>query len=403
MHAFTSGFSKAKADEDNNKQFNPHAVSTILADPLFHAYNMFLLSVGNTLKQLCSWVESCPCHGAPSSVPSVRRRAKKQAGSQLPSMLQPMCLVAGCRAPELAAGALEARIADIAATGYEDLLASLPQNLSGADRLIILNDFGMARAYLELGLRLKFDCWRRLPWRLAGLAHPDHAIKVAIAAECLELYDASIRDGFHPTMHHPLTAKLLQPDWPDPDSGLRCDVEMFAMSGIMSERLSIEAAQLKLVPIAERAPPPPPPPASVKRATLAFRGSLNNRRLQRHLSLALAPMHARSMFRRVHACLQPRSVMCMIMPRCVSGTCVEVVVLHGRHRASGFVRTRRVGHTPSVRSMRSRCASCAMSHWRMSCGHLVARTPSFGFPSVRLADGRWVPFFLLPRPLAVVA
>ena len=248
---YIEGFSRDKADAEKDRRFNPHAVAAILADPLFLAYNTFLLSVGNILKRLCSWMEACPCHISFVRALGTWRKRKVSWKSIFPNMAQPRCMLAGCRAPEIASGALEDCLRDIASMSCEEMIAAFPDNLSEQDRQAVIQDFGVARSYLELGLQLKFDCWSRLPWRLAALAHPSDAVRTSTARAVLDLFDQSARDGYQAKHHHPMTTKFLLPG-----CVLRAEVEALAASGVAGDNLIFEAARLKFIPIAERALPP---------------------------------------------------------------------------------------------------------------------------------------------------
>ena len=62
VEVYTAGFSKDKVDAKEDKKFSPQEVGRLLKDPMFHAYNHFVLAVGTVLKRLSAWVEGCPCH-----------------------------------------------------------------------------------------------------------------------------------------------------------------------------------------------------------------------------------------------------------------------------------------------------------------------------------------------------
>lgn len=210
VRRYVEGFSKDKADAEKDRKFNPHAVAHTLADPMFHAYNIFLLTVGNILRRLCAWMEACPCHASFVRALGSWRKRKVSWRSIFPNMVQPKCMVAGCRAPEVAAGALEERLRDIASMSCEDMMAAFPVDLE-EDRKALTQDFGVARSYLELGLRLKFDCWSCLPWRLAALAHPADAVKMSTARTVLDLFDQSVQDGYQAKHHHPMRRSITTP------------------------------------------------------------------------------------------------------------------------------------------------------------------------------------------------
>jgi len=133
--------------------------------------------------------------------------------------------------------------------GSSDLICKFPDTLSVADRSAILEDYGIATSYIELGLEVKLGCWQQLPWKCAGLGHSDASVRVETARAVLQLYDASIGDGYTPAMNHATTNKLLEAG-----SALRGHIESLAISGDMHEDLECAAAQLKFMPTAERAP-----------------------------------------------------------------------------------------------------------------------------------------------------
>jgi hypothetical protein len=248
VKSYIQGFSKDKSDADKDRQFSPHDVGRILKDPLFHAYNNFVLAVGTILRRLSSWTEGCPCHEQYIRQIGSWRRRPVSWKAIFPSMLKPRCLIAGCRAPELAAGEIEGRLLEIASMGQDDLIRKFREGLPGVDRAAVLHDFGIAKSYLECGLRLKFDCWSKLPWRLAALGHHDATVRTSTAQEVIEMYDKSIAAGYNDSMQHPLSVKFLALG-----SLLRGECEALATSGIMGDLLALEAGRLKFIPVAERA------------------------------------------------------------------------------------------------------------------------------------------------------
>ena len=78
-----------------------------------------------------------------------------------PDMENPRCPVSGCRAPELATGMLDRMLSDLAEMGSCDLIREFPEGLSDEGRTVVLAYFAAAKAYLELGLSIKMDCWKR--------------------------------------------------------------------------------------------------------------------------------------------------------------------------------------------------------------------------------------------------
>lgn len=245
---YVDGFSRDKANPDRDSKFNPHAIAGVLGDPMFHSYNDFILSVGTMLKRLASWLEACPCH-----VQFVRgarkfRRRRVNWKGIFPEMDKPRCPMASCRAPELAAGALDVTLAEIADASSSDLISKFRPDLSAADKRVVLHDFGVARCYLELGISVKLSCWRILPWILAGFGHHREAVRSDIAKTSLQLYDDSIAAGYTDELHHACTVKFLSPT-----KKLRRHVQVLAATGRMHAELADQSSRLKFIPVAERA------------------------------------------------------------------------------------------------------------------------------------------------------
>ena len=190
---YIEGFSKDKCDATKDSRFNPYAIRPILDDSMFHAYNKFLMAIGALLKRLASWSEACPCHAEFVRTPSGWQRRKIKWAKVFPTMRRPRCKVAGCRAPELAAGALEEILQSLAEMSLADLTRQFPQELSVADRALVLQDFDAAKSYLELGVRVKLSCWYQLPWVAAGLGHHSSDTRVSTAKTCCRNTTAALQ------------------------------------------------------------------------------------------------------------------------------------------------------------------------------------------------------------------
>ena len=91
----------------------------------------------------------------------------------------------GKRAPELAAGKLDEVFASLCELSQGNVLAELASHssLDAGERGTVLNDFGAARSYLQLGLQIKFAFWGKLPWKLCGIAHHDEAVARVVGEE----------------------------------------------------------------------------------------------------------------------------------------------------------------------------------------------------------------------------
>ena len=93
--------------------------------------------------------------------------------------------------------------------GSDAIVKSLPPAATQACSETILEDYRSAVAYIELGLRVKFDCFKRLPWAIASLAHYQLHQRQEGARTVLRLYDHSVHAGFPVDQHHPVTRKFL--------------------------------------------------------------------------------------------------------------------------------------------------------------------------------------------------
>ena len=180
-------------------------ITKTLRDPLFHGYNRLLLTLGSDLRRLTRWLEGCPCH--PTSFSMAGQKSKKHIAKLFPKLHR--CPASGCRATEIATGALEEGIAELMQTCAATLVHNL-ENASEEAKRIIQSDLEAAKSYLELGLRLKFNCFAQLPWVLCGLAHREDRKRRACARECLRLYQATEVQGFQEEHHRALTVQFMQ-------------------------------------------------------------------------------------------------------------------------------------------------------------------------------------------------
>eukprot|EP00971_Amphidinium_carterae_P025186 497243-Amphidinium_carterae.1 len=87
-------------------------------------------------------------------------------------------------------------------------------------------------------IETRFMHWKKLPWRLFGLIHPDMAVAQRCAQECLNLFDSAASDD--PTMHHRLTWTFLGP------GQVRDEVTAFAQGRTLSDLPLLQARAEKL-------------------------------------------------------------------------------------------------------------------------------------------------------------
>ena len=169
------------------------------------------------------WMEGCPCHMTTFNMAT--RSTQKKVAKLFP--VTGRCPASGCRVPEIAADGLEEGLQELLASCTTSLHEQL-RDMQEGSRDIILADLQAAQSYLECGIRLKFDAYRRLPWQLAGLAHCRQEKRQVIAARCLALYDQSLADGFAPAQHHEVTRKFLQGSI-DTHNVTHCDPKRFRL------------------------------------------------------------------------------------------------------------------------------------------------------------------------------
>ena len=191
---------KVDNTELSEKELSLADVTAIVKDRLFRAYAAFVARLGKMFLQISRYVEGCPCHGP---------RPKSQ---RAPAWA---CPLGGCHAPALATGSLQSMLLSHFDCHVADVVQSLEGEHDSGDlqksKGLLASDIAAARAYIHLILELKMDVWRRLPLRLAGLAHPSSVVQASVAAEALATFDASVANGGALSQHHPLTRKFLEP------------------------------------------------------------------------------------------------------------------------------------------------------------------------------------------------
>ena len=182
-----------------DKEFDAELFAGTLKDPLFHCYCSFIHKLGKLLLHMARWLEGCPCHGP---------RPKKRSAWR--------CPLGGCRAPQLAAGALqevmlakyEANVAEVLSYLVQDGEAGDP-DLQQKNHSTLATDVALARAHIHFSITLKMDAWQRLPLVLAALAHPCVTLRQLKAQEILGAFDGYLAEGAPLEAHHPLARLFL--------------------------------------------------------------------------------------------------------------------------------------------------------------------------------------------------
>ena len=258
-HAWDPG----KYGDDNARQhdkqegtvFSKEAVTHVIRDNFFWAYLHMCSSLHLAIEQLMWWSENCPCHpneAQPGESRIARSHREKtefarliaKMGSSWASIFN-ICPMKGKRAPEIACGMLQHRMANMFKSS-ELLVMQHVHGLSVPQQNQLMQEWNTAKDYLSAVLLTKIACWTTLPWKLCGIAHHDLTKARACAQECLSMYNAAPK----PSLHHRMTNKFL-----DPDLALRNDMQKFADGATLhglSNAFQWHRLCLKFIPVSER-------------------------------------------------------------------------------------------------------------------------------------------------------
>ena len=155
------------------------------------------------------------------------------------------CPLAGCRAMEIADGALE-QVIEATAGRYLTELMEMTEDVGADDTTMILTDFHAGKAHVFAALQAKLHFWKVLPWALVALGVPDAARARSTASKLLHEFDTSPQQV---DLHHRLTWEYMRPG-----AAVRAELEAF----IAGEPLSLQpklaklVMEFRLIPVAER-------------------------------------------------------------------------------------------------------------------------------------------------------
>lgn len=224
--------------------FNAVDVSAVLLDPLFTAYYSMVMLVHNIPKHLMSWTESCSCHDY-SSTRGTRPQCQKRLRDEFRHEVF-VCPLGGCRSAEMATGALIQKLQSLLHRSRTQLLRPRSFVLSAEQQQLLLSDFEVASSRIDAMVRLKFNFWTQLPWKLCGMSHWDPAVARRCAEESLSTYDLVALETAA-DVNHRVTVFFL-----DPRANMRAHVQSFADGLPMHDNLEVEVMILRLIPVAER-------------------------------------------------------------------------------------------------------------------------------------------------------
>ncbi len=179
---------------------------------LFQARRALIILLEDTPNELCSWAEACACHEHLVKGQATRRRhqlLRADFGHEVPGGFP----VAGCRGCEVAAHGMEHYfdiIANLRFAQYAERWEKGAGALAPHEWMEVLSCFETGKNFLRLALGIKFDFWRRIPWKILGGSHWDPEIARRVLRECLVIYDVTPADQVH-LLHHRMSIKFLDP------------------------------------------------------------------------------------------------------------------------------------------------------------------------------------------------
>ena len=228
---------------------NAASLTRIVGSRRFWATTEVVWMLQSLLDNLMSWCEGCTCHQDAMAAPTRwkrQRRYMEMAGMPLGAQLA-SCPLKGCRAPEIACGDHEARLAEAASQTYPDVLACLPRDLGDEDTDHVMHIWTVGKSIVEQSVSQKTQFWSLLPHRLCGLAHHDRSKVSQTANDCLRMWDTQKDEG----EQHRLSKLFLAPGGP-----IRPYVEALRAGASLDAQptwFQIVVLRFSLVAVAERA------------------------------------------------------------------------------------------------------------------------------------------------------
>ncbi|CAE7555177.1 unnamed protein product [Symbiodinium sp. KB8] len=260
QRAYLHGAAAEEEGGRNATRFSPERLSNILKDHMFFAYFDMVLKLSDAIEQLAHWAESCPCHEDFQMQPDLRafnRRGRRDAQAHfrhgvraVRSMYQgrcETCVMRGKRLPELVAEGLDFMLARLSDLAYVQLLQAHRPLLSDAEWASVVSDLEKGKAHAQLEFSLKLDFLRRLPWKLALLAHHDQAKARRELQVTVREFDAQTPELQQ--HHHSLVCHML-----GRSGQVRADFDKYLAGQSLNDlpKLEFYAACFRLVQVTER-------------------------------------------------------------------------------------------------------------------------------------------------------
>ena len=179
-----------------------------------------LQNIQISLEAFVAWAEDCPCHGhllsnrdTPQPRDEDERVDDKRRKIFFERLLSAVsahtdCPAKGLRACEFAAGEYDEILSAFLAVA-EDLMLQMATasegRLSSADIGSVMEDWHLAKAFLQLELQSKLQFWQTLPWLVAGLVHYSEDVASKVAKKMVSI----LQRCQDPAFHHRLIAPWL--------------------------------------------------------------------------------------------------------------------------------------------------------------------------------------------------
>ena len=185
--------------------FDVTVLTETLENRLWNSYAHMILRLDGIIEDLGSWASFCPCHRTFCAGMSLHQRC--QVMQQHFGTSRFTCPLAGCNAPEFAAGEVLVILRELWASHVPPLFMETAElALSSEEMSILQGDLELCRSRMTLTLQTKLDYFQRLPWLLAGCAALDEDVARCLAKKALALYDQSPNAA----LQHPRSHQLLQ-------------------------------------------------------------------------------------------------------------------------------------------------------------------------------------------------
>ena len=241
----------------SDSPFSASSLTNVLRDPALPFLMQMVVAIDGLAVNLGSWAEGCACHEELlTSCKSDHHRRRKLARllrkdtDDVP-VVGGMCKMQGKRAPELAAGRLQATIADMFEAAQAEFLLTIHGAATGELAVRAAVDFHSARSHIESTLQHKLAFWQRLPWRLCALALPSEEEGREHAQHCMVTFDATTTGAL---MEEHLTQHRLSQKFLSRTGSLRPLLERWVAGEALQSlpTLQREVNKLMLVPVVER-------------------------------------------------------------------------------------------------------------------------------------------------------